>query len=676
MRSSNQLEALVDALAEIVGSPLSSPFVTETVIVPSRALGAWLSLELSKRHGVWANTAFLTPRAWLDRLTLAPYTEDPFHPSALTWTIAASLPGHLPERAFSELKAYLAVTTTTRASAGCFTFSPEGCRPRTRRGPASSSIAQARASCAPSPRCSMAERLEALLQADTLSPIDVEVARGLGRVGRESRGEVLLAAALASRQMRHGHVCVDVEHLREIEAPQGFIWPEDDLWRSALETSRLVGGAGDATPLVLDGGALYLRRYFAYETRLANDLRVRSAYLDKTLDGPLLHEGLERLFPRSEDVVLQRLAALVAVVSRLCIISGGPGTGKTTTVVKILALLAEQARRAGKTKLHVVLVAPTGKAAARLRESILMQLQSLAVTPDIRDMIPDAASTIHRALKPLPGSLTRFRHGRELPLHADVVLVDEASMVDLALMTRLVDAVPLQARLILLGDRNQLASVEAGAILGDLCGPPREPGFSTAFVQHVGSLVGETLPLDPDARDEKGIRDCVVQLRRNWRYPPGSGISRLADAINDGDEAKTLALLADAPADVARHAAISDGTLGEAFGECVREGYRPYLDADGGEPCFERFNRFRVLCAHRSGPWGVEELNPLIEGALEKARLLHQGGAFYEKRPIIVTQNDYQVNLFNGDVGLILADPSADGAAAPGSLRPIARRGS
>ena len=319
-------------------------------------------------------------------------------------------------------------------------------------------------------RCSMADVLDTVPE---LASIDREVARGLARMAGETEGAILVATALASRATRQGHVCVDGAWLSAaLAGATGDPWPAADGWPAVLERSKLVGGPGDATPLVFDAGALYLRRYFAHETRLADSLRARIGHLDEGLDGALLRDGLDRLFPPTGERDLQRLAALVAVTRRFSIISGGPGTGKTTTVVKILALLAEQARGAGRPRLHILVVAPTGKAAARLGE-ILRGRRDLAVEAEVRDMIPEEASTIHRALRPLPGSRTRFRHDRSNPLAADVVLVDEASMVDSALMSRLVDAVPPRARLILLGDRNQLASVEAGAILR---GPLRSAG--------------------------------------------------------------------------------------------------------------------------------------------------------------------------------------------------------
>jgi exodeoxyribonuclease V alpha subunit len=512
-----------------------------------------------------------------------------------------------------------------------------------------------------------------------LSTIDVELARGLDRMAARVDGgakaacenaDVLLAAALASRPTRQGHVCLDLDRLPPPPV-EGVRWPSRLAWEAALRASALVGDAsGSSSPLVLDGSRLYLRRYFRYETRLASELAARVAHLEKALDGKVLRASLDRLFPRtglpSGEIDRQRLAALVAAVRRFCIISGGPGTGKTTTVVKILALLAEQGLLAGKKKLHAVLLAPTGKAAARLHEAIVGARAKLPIDDRIRALVPDETSTIHRALKPIAGTIDRFRHDEENPLPADVLLVDEASMVDLALMTKLVTALPSNTRLILLGDRNQLASVEAGAILGDLCGPPRPLGFSRSFARHVASLTGDELPVD-DALADASIADCVVQLRRNYRYPESSGIGRLAQAINDGDVESAAAVLSSASSspeqDVVRHPGSPDGALGAELRDCVIGGYSPYLRASSAPEAFDAFGRFRVLCAHRRGPHGVESLNPLLAATLADAGLLQPIGRFYLRRPVLVTENDYQVHLFNGDVGLVMPDPD-DGNAA------------
>ncbi|HEX7603175.1 MAG TPA: exodeoxyribonuclease V subunit alpha, partial [Polyangiaceae bacterium] len=511
-----------------------------------------------------------------------------------------------------------------------------------------------------------------LREANVFSALDEQLARRLGRIAGESRPDVLLAAAVTSRGTRQGHVCVDLARVvsETLVDPEGepiadFAWPSAASWLSAIKTSPLVGGPDDTTPLVLGGKRLYLRRYFAYETRLAEQLRARIAPLETQVDGKLLRAGLDRLFPAGQGD-LQRLAALSAVVRRFCVISGGPGTGKTSTVVKILALLVEQALNAGKKKLHIVMVAPTGKAAARLRESIQKEKTKLDCTPEILALIPEDATTIHRRMRPIGGSSTRFRHDADHPIPADVLLVDEASMVDLSLMTRLVEALPPHARLILLGDRNQLASVETGAILGDICGPASAPGFSRPFAQHVTKLVGkDELTLQPDAPPAVGIGDCIVQLRKSWRYAESSGISALAHAIHDGDAARACALLeAGKHPDVVLRPGLEANALGAALSEHAVERYRAYLEKDEPAACFEALNAFRILCAHRTGPFGVETLNEQLEAALADANLLEPEGRFYLRRPILITQNDYQVGLFNGDVGVVL--PAADD---PRSLR-------
>jgi exodeoxyribonuclease V alpha subunit len=505
----------------------------------------------------------------------------------------------------------------------------------------------------------MADTFEALRDGGELTLLDEQLARGIARIGGEAQPDVLLGAALASRATRLGHVCLDVRRFARPEV-DGVTWPDLRGWLSKLRKSPLVGDPSEFTPLVLEGERLYLRRYFRYEKQLADQLTERAAYVDESLDGRALRASLDRLFPHTgpaaEKLDGQRLAALVAVVRRFCVISGGPGTGKTTTVVKILALLAEQAVLAGRTRFHATLLAPTGKAAARLHDAIQEQRARLRTGDDVTAIIPDDASTIHRALRPIPGSLSRFRHNAENPLPTDLVLVDEASMVDLALMARLVDAVPPHARLVLLGDRNQLASVEAGAILGDLCGLARVPAFSREFAKHVKKLTGDALPV-ASGPDGKAIADCVVQLHRNYRYSEESGISALAQAINLGNAERAIEVLGEGHADVMLSPSpTTKRGLGRALRARVVAGYRPYLQASGAVDCLRALNKFRVLAPHRRGPSGVEKLNQHIVGALREEGLLRPDGDWYARRPVLVTENDYEVDLFNGDVGVCLAD--------------------
>jgi exodeoxyribonuclease V alpha subunit len=439
--------------------------------------------------------------------------------------------------------------------------------------------------------------------------------------------------------VQRGHVCLDLHALGrrplldDEEQPVEFQLPALDGWLVALKQSALVctPDAEQRSPLVLDeDGRLYLHRYADYQHRLAQRLTAR---VNRSFDvhEETLRSSMARLFPSGDDKLSatrdeQRLAAEVAVRRSLCVISGGPGTGKTTTVVKILAMVQQQALKLEGSPATIALLAPTGKAAARLAESINERVSSLDCAEAVKNAIPRSASTIHRELGFLPRTPTRFRHDALNPLTADVVLVDEASMVDLALMTKLVEAVPQEARLILLGDKDQLASVEAGAILGDI-----SRGLSK--------------------------RDCMVQLTKSYRYDESSGIGALARAINLGDADTALSVLRGdrgMPYGEVALAHLDDNRpLHGALGATVVEGFGAYLQSDDPAERLEQLSRFRVLCAHRRGGLGVETMNVLIEQRLREAGVIRGDGPYYDGRPIIITKNDYQLGLFNGDVGVV-----------------------
>jgi exodeoxyribonuclease V alpha subunit len=324
--------------------------------------------------------------------------------------------------------------------------------------------------------------LERLVELDELSVFDRELALAIAELAQERRVEVLLGIAFASAAVQAGHTCADIGRLAgrtfetvEKEPIAGLALPEREEWLEALRTSTVVAVAGrtaevgDERPLVLDAdGRLYLERYHGYERRLAQSLLARAAQPAEPPDAAALAASLLRLFPASDTRgALQRVATEVFLRQRLTIVSGGPGTGKTFTVAKALALLQEQALATGRTPYRVLLAAPTGKAAQRLGDAIRDNLAKLGL--DAAKLgIPTQASTLHRALGYQPSAPTYFRRHARNPLPDDVVVVDEASMVDLALMAKLVDAVRPDARLLLLGDKDQLASVEAGAILSDI----------------------------------------------------------------------------------------------------------------------------------------------------------------------------------------------------------------
>ena len=486
-----------------------------------------------------------------------------------------------------------------------------------------------------------------LLALGILGELERAFAATLVRLAGEQDARVELAAALACRQVQASHVCLDLPALcggtLALELPSETAvptWPELSAWLDALRRSPLCGDDDACTPLHLDArGRLYLRRYFEHERNLARALQERALARAGDVDLALLEAGLARLFPAALDALhgepdRQRVAAEHALRSALTVISGGPGTGKTSTVAKILALLIEQAFARGAAAPRMWLLAPTGKAAARLGEAIQQARAQLACTPEVLAAIPDQASTVHRALG--AGRAARFRHGPESPLPADVVLVDEASMVDLALMARLIAAVPRAARVILLGDENQLASVEAGAVLGDICG-----GMGAR-----------------PSRSEPPIARCIVRLTRSYRYRADSGIRALADAINAGDAARALALLRDRALPDVRWVSYRQGHDPlRALRNDAASAFAPLFAAGSAREKLLALERYRVLCALRRGPYGQLAVNAAIESNLRARGLLRTASQRYPSRPLIVTQNDYQTRLFNGDVGVLIAAP-------------------
>ncbi len=513
----------------------------------------------------------------------------------------------------------------------------------------------------------MIPTLDELYNKGYLSRLDLHFARAMGRLANERSDAVLLAAALCSRFISRGHVCVDLNTLagRPVVTHDGELsgarWPAGPDWRGSVQASPMTGSGESAAPLVLDTkGRLYLARYWHYQQFLVRALLERAGHTDKTLDTGLLETGLDRLFPASPDLSgpdMQRLAAKVSLGRHLTIISGGPGTGKTSTVVKILALAIEQALNAGLEIPHILMAAPTGKAAARLKEAVINAKTAkgagaLVCSDEVRTHIPEEAATIHRLLGVMRDRSNRFFHDSGNPLAVDILIVDEASMVDLSLMANLIAAVPSHARLILLGDKDQLASVEAGAILGDICTPPEVINRSAVLTETVRP---EPQPLH-DSEVQPEIGQCIVNLTHSYRFDSRSGIGRLALAINSGNADEALAVLEDKTMPEA--VLVDPGDLNrkkECIESLVRHYYVPcFEDSMAGAGQLEQFSQFRILCALRRGDDGVETLNSTAAGILKKYTGIDTSREWYPGRPIMVTRNDYQLNLFNGDVGLIV----------------------
>ncbi len=512
-----------------------------------------------------------------------------------------------------------------------------------------------------------------------LAAADIHVAVRLTGLAGEHDDWVALGAAFAVRGPRLGHVLVDLATIRSTAAVDSdepvdlsaLPWPEPAAWIRRLTESPLVAvgetaGPGAARPLRLVGSALYLDRYWREEREVAADLRTFSDGPPAIVDEAVLADGLRRLFAGEAAGSRQRMAAATAVLRRLAVVAGGPGTGKTTTVARIVALLAEQAAAAGDPPPLVALAAPTGKAAARLEEAVHAEAATLDIDDSVRAQLRDLrASTLHRLLGWRPGSHSRFRHHRTNRLPHDVVIVDETSMVSLSQMARLVESVRPDARLVLVGDPGQLTSIEAGAVLGDIVGPATAGlQMSAPARAALTRATGHAFPAAAEPPRSARIRDGIVVLDRVHRY--GGGIALLADAIRRGDGDEVMAVLERQPDDVTwipNDASVADAgvdvnaalaavreeaaTAGRAVVESARAG--------AAHDAIAALGAFRVLCAHRRGPQGVAAWTARIESWLATAIPgFAPDGPAYVGRPLLVTENDYELRLYNGDTGVVI----------------------
>jgi exodeoxyribonuclease V alpha subunit len=474
-----------------------------------------------------------------------------------------------------------------------------------------------------------------------ISSLDHHFADFITRIDCNPCDELWMAAALASNAAGRGHTCLDMAAaVGRAVAPFSHISrqlqpPETALWKVALESCDTVGKPGDYTPLVLDAaGRLYLHRSWEYERLVAEGILSRDRQMP--IDPVLFNSALDQYFPEVDGTLdMQREAAVTALTRSFSVISGGPGTGKTATVARILALLIQLS---GDTQQDIALAAPTGKAAMRLRQSILQAACQLDLPEEITNKLPKEVSTIHRLLG-VKADGEGFRHNRENRLSCDVIVIDEASMIDLPLMAHLLEALRDDARVILLGDRDQLASVEAGAVLADICGGDRVVS--------------------------------VTHLTKSYRFNETSGIGELSRLINAGDGAAAVDLLISGKHDdlVWRNLLIGR-SFEEEFVISISERYREYAGSVSPEEALAGLESFRVLSPLRSGLYGVENLNKLCLKALG---LRHTSDErYYRLMPVLVTGNNYELGLYNGDTGVVMENdgrPSVWFSAQDGGLR-------
>lgn len=586
----------------------------------------------------------------------------------------------------------------------------------------------------------MVSTLASFNDAEVLIAADVHVARQLGRLAGESHPDVLLAAALAVRAVRQGSVCLDLHTVREavigenvdattlLDRSDGtstadgqpgqdrgglpardpelarqlalqaeLDWPEPEQWQRVVTASPMVevcaddavpptdGGPG--RPLRWFGGRLYLDRYWRQERAVAAALVTRMSVPDDALDEQTLTRrtaAIERLFPEPEHERRQRIGAAVSASRRLAVLAGGPGTGKTTAVARMIAVLADREGPAPR----IALAAPTGKAAARLGQAVRDEIATFS--GDDRARIGDLqASTLHRLLGWRPGSRSRFKHDARHHLPHDLVVVDESSMVPLTMMARLLEALRPEARLLLVGDPDQLASVEAGAVLGDIVaraetldGPAYAAGSSRA-----DDLLARLCPVDEPTLDDLDRRTAAAGVTRlTHRFRFGEEIGSLADAIRSGDADEAIEVLGAAGSKidwVEREADEYDAGMAELRDDVVRAARTlttAALDGDV-ERALEAMDEHRLLCAHRSGPFGAAwwarvtqrwiAADRVVRGELPAATDRRSGAdAWWEPgRPLLITDNDYELGLFNGDTGVVIKDAQQGLVAAFGDAR-------
>jgi exodeoxyribonuclease V alpha subunit len=446
--------------------------------------------------------------------------------------------------------------------------------------------------------------LDRLFEQAFFSNLDYYFAKSMAKAFAEKESIVHASCAMVSKLLSKGHICLDIKEMSRTvsmvsENTKTYVkFPDFDTWTSALHNSPMVSNT-IKTPLVLDSdNKLYIAKYYDFQIRLAKNIAKRVKKKESIIDDALVEKLLEKYFVKNnKHVNNQKWAVQNALCNHLTIISGGPGTGKTyvTSIIKKMFFLLSPEGTLPK----IICAAPTGKAASKM----------------------DRGSTIHSILKPLKNT-PGFYYNKNNPLQADVVIIDEASMIDIVLLTRLLEAIPMTAKVIILGDQHQLSSIQAGSVFSDIC-------------------------------NVKGLSSNIFFLEYNFRSKGKTGIENISKAINNNDD-KLLEdiLISGHYPDVVYEDVTDKNVLHDIITKYTLDGYAPVFNADSVEQTLEKLDNFKILCAHNSGEDGTLQINHICEKILRSADNFDIQDKIF-KRIIMVNTNDYQKELFNGDTGII-----------------------
>ncbi|WP_392560220.1 exodeoxyribonuclease V subunit alpha [Orbus mooreae] len=521
------------------------------------------------------------------------------------------------------------------------------------------------------------ELLDKLKSNGAIAPLDFHLACFLTRqsnlVEPVAQARFALLIAWLSIEVRSGHVCINLSEITKTNLEYRFgreltnylfnalNYPTNEDWfMLCRELGESMVGAGDVlSPFVLHTNRLYFQRMWQYEKHVAGYFNHR---LQLEVPNSMAKTWLSQLFPDDSDneIDWQKVATASAIIHPVTIVSGGPGTGKTTTISKILVMLTALHQEQSLQPLRIIAAAPTGKAAARLTESLSKALATLDVPQTIKKCIPVEAVTLHRLLGATISS-NKYLYNQDNPLSVDILLIDEASMIDLPMMSSVIAALPETSRLILLGDKEQLSSVEAGAVFGDLC-EQLNHGYSHQHVQLITQLTGYHLIAK---NTQLTTADSICLLQKSYRFSHQSGIGLLSSFVKEGQNQNALQLLLHQEFnDIAFYMMESGEEYRYAVEQCA-DAYQAYLNIIMMNPydvmaVLEAFAQFRLLCALRDGPFGVKGLNKVIENRLKQYGhiTIAKQDAWYIGRPIMILKNSFSLGLFNGDIGITL--PAAD----------------